>query len=97
MTGNFVYTDDIVEKGGKRFVLRIKRGVKDDSIVMTIRTRKDGKGERLAQVKGVLSDKRVQPGGEFRDATTEDILINKLYQKFKFRYIYYADIKRESK
>ena len=65
----------------KTYYLRMKFGRRGATCVLTIRTHKNGKGKRIAEVKGIIKDDQSQIE-----------LIRKLCKKFKFAYIHYVDI-----
>ena len=78
---NFTYSDETVIHNARMYYLRTKFGRRGSVCVMTIRTHRNGKGQNLAQVKGVIKEDLDQLR-----------IVHKLARKFKFQFLQIVDI-----
>ncbi len=78
---NISYIDFRVESKGKTYYLRKKIEKRGAWITITIRTQRNGKGSKKAEVKGNI-----------RSQFSEIELLQRLYKKFKFQFVILQDI-----
>jgi hypothetical protein len=78
---HITYQDDPIIHKGRVYYLRSKYGRHGSDCVLTIRTQRRGKGIKILQTKGVIIDEmsRVR-------------MMHKLYKRFNFRFVIYAEI-----
>lgn len=72
----FEYSDEKIIHNGRVYYLRCKFGRRGSQCVYTIRTHRNGKGRKIAQVKGIITDDK-----------SAILLIHRLYKKKKFEYL----------
>lgn len=79
---NFSYEDKEIVVNGLLRYLRIKRGLRhDNQQVLTIRTKKNGKGVKIASVKGTIYSEEAYIK-----------LLHKLHRKVKFKFLQLIEI-----
>jgi hypothetical protein len=77
----YIYKDERITHKNRLYYLRTKYGRRGSVCVLSIRTHQNGKGRKLAEVRGVLKDDKSQI-----------MLIHRLNRKMKFKYLIEVDI-----